>query len=269
MTVDGKMTSKFGQWSDEEIKYQNINFLEIKAALYTLRSFGTEIRGCTVDLQVDNMCAVAAINRMGNMSKLCDTATKEIWDWDNQQEFWIVTSHIAGIDNVVADEASRKTHNHYIEWSLTQSVYDDIVNRLDCIPGIDLFASRMNYKVKPFYSYRPDPQAEGHDAFSKSWRGRIFYAFPPIIMIAKVLRKVQRDVCSGIIIVPMWETQPRFPTLIAMLVRKPIYISSAPSCLFNPLVAGGHPLKERLKLAACRISASGPRTEAYQRERSD
>ena len=65
------------------------------------------------------------------------------------------------------------------EWMLNPQVYQDIISKLKFDPKIDLFASRLNFQVKPFASFRPDPEASYIDAFSLNWGGLKFYAFPP------------------------------------------------------------------------------------------
>ena len=71
----------------------------------------------------------------------------------------------------------------------------------------------LNYQLKPFVSWRPDPEAMAIDAFSLDWREQYFYAFPPFSLINRVLHKVEQDQSQGIIIVPMWNTQVWFPRL--------------------------------------------------------
>ena len=42
------------------------------------------------------------------------------------------------------------------------------------------------------------------NAFSISWQGRPFYAFPTFAVIGKVLYKMVLDVATGIVAVPNW-----------------------------------------------------------------
>lgn len=53
--------------------------------------------------------------------------------------------------------------------------------------NIDLFASWLNHKLKPFVAYQPDPEAEAINAFSISWKPYLFYAFPPFSIAPLVL----------------------------------------------------------------------------------
>jgi hypothetical protein len=64
-----------------------------------------------------------------------------------------------------------------------QTVYDQAIQLLDVTPSIDLFASRLNYKCKPYVAFRPDPEAQAINAFHISWVNMCFYAFPPFCII--------------------------------------------------------------------------------------
>ena len=71
---------------------------------------------------------------------------------------------------------SRKI-NDSTEWSLSMIVY----SRLAQLWGpfqVDLFASRLNFKVPVYVSWRPDPGAMFTNALFMSWGPYYFYAFP-------------------------------------------------------------------------------------------
>lgn len=78
------------------------------------------------------------------------------------------TAHIPGKLNVLADKESRNT-NMGTEWALNHRVYCDPIAKLGVKPTIDVLASRLNYKVKPFVARQPDPEAFAIDAFTLLW----------------------------------------------------------------------------------------------------
>ena len=92
------------------------------------------------------------------------------------------------------------------------------------IPDIDLFASRLNYLVKLYVAYTPDPEAFAIDAFHLSWGKYKFHASPPFSIISKVLQKVREDKATGLIVVPFWPTQVCWPTLMNMLIQYPLLL---------------------------------------------
>jgi hypothetical protein len=103
--------------------------------------------------------------------------------------------------NMLADFKSRKL-NDQLEWKLNQ-----IFNKLCAIwqlPGIDLFASRLNFQVEQFCSWKPDPQSEFVNAFTVNWGKFYFiYLFPPFSLLNRCIRKIKTDKASGMIIVPL------------------------------------------------------------------
>ena len=118
----------------------------------------------------------------------------------------VSASYINTSKNVVADKESRKLRNN-LEWSLQTPIFDKI--RLVCGPvTIYLFASRINAKVGRFYSYTPDPEACGHDVFTFSWQQGHFHAFAPFSCIPQVINKLELESATGILVVPLFTTQP-------------------------------------------------------------
>lgn len=55
--------------------------------------------------------------------------------------------------------------------------------------SFDLFPTRLNYKVKPFIVYQPDPEAV--DAFTIAWKQYLFHAFPSFSIIPLVFQKIR------------------------------------------------------------------------------
>ena len=70
-----------GQFNLEERELY-INTLELKAALYGLRSLCDSVKGSHILLQLDNPSAVAAINKMDSTrSSHMDHVVHQIWYW--------------------------------------------------------------------------------------------------------------------------------------------------------------------------------------------
>ena len=69
---------------------------------------------------------------------------------------------------------------------------------------IDLFATRINTQLPLFFSWRPDPEALGTDAFSIPWNNDSgLYAFPPFRIIKDVIRKLREEKASVLAILPV------------------------------------------------------------------
>ena len=181
-----------GQWTPAESLY-HINYLEIVAVLMTLKAFHNYVKDKHVRVFIDNTTAVGTINHMGTShSKACNSAGRLVWDWCVSNGIWLSAAHIPGVFNTLADKESRQAVGSS-EWALDPICFARAVQKARATPNIDLFASRLNYKLKPFVAFKPDPEACAINAFSISWSTYSFYVFPPFSILPKVLQKIQSD----------------------------------------------------------------------------
>ena len=133
------------------------------------------------------------------------------------------------------------------------------------IPDVDLFASRLNYQVESYVSWRADPSSVHIDAFTLDWSAyTCFYAFPPFSLIDRVLTKIEHDKAKGIVVVPLWHTQPWFPKLLKLLTHKPCILPPRPNLLSLPFSDRLHPLRDRLRLTACLLSGKHSDNREFQ-----
>jgi len=147
----------------------------------------------------------------------------------------------------VADAESRSLAFE-TEYELSSAAFARI-SRTFGAPEFDLFASRLNSKCPRFCSWKPDPDAECVDAFTISWSGFFFYAFPPFCLILRVLQKIETDQATGILVVPNWPTQPWFPRFHALLASPSITLSVNKFLLVS-VDRQPHPLHRSLSLVA-------------------
>ena len=131
-------------------------------------------------------------------SKERDQLAFQIWEWCITRHIWLSAVHIAGRLNTGADEKSRVFSDNH-EWLLNKQLFDDILSHhpgLDC----DLFASRLNFQIGTYCSWRGDPHSAQIHAFTMNWSGYKFYAFPPFSLLPKCLQKIRQDRAHGILI---------------------------------------------------------------------
>lgn len=137
---------------------------------------------------------------------------------------------------------------------------------------VDLFASRHNTQLKSFYSFYPDLDALGVDALAHNWSPLTrYYAFPPFILIGRVLHKlIQDQVKSIVLIAPIWPTRPWYSQLLLQTVDLPVRLPQDFSVLTNPL-GEPHPLmvEGRLPLAAWNVSGIQKDIAVFQMRRSE
>ena len=133
--------------------------------------------GLHIKVLSDNTTAVSSVNKMGTShSQDCNIIVKLIWQFAKSNNLWLSATHIPGIFSKVADTESRK-HEYNLEWKLNEIYFQQIPHWFGKRPEIDLFASRINYQIKPFISYEPDPEAFAVNAFLLNWNRCFFMHF--------------------------------------------------------------------------------------------
>ena len=181
-----------GFWSTEE-RRSHINVLELKAALFGLECYASNLRSCDVLLRLDNTTAITYINTMGgiryeNLNKIA----RSIWGWCEERNLCTFASYIRSKDNIVADFESRRLEPE-TEYRLSDTAFKKIVREFGN-PEIDLFASRINKKCEKYVSWIRNPGSAAVDALTLPWTPYFFYAFPPFTVILRVLQKKKMKV---------------------------------------------------------------------------
>ncbi len=147
-----------GLWTASE-KENHINYFEMMAVFFRLQAYKQLVSNKHVKVLVDNTTVQVTLNKMGTShSPNLNTLVKTIWDWCISNHIWLTVARIPGKENIEADFESRKCRRN-TEWSLDKKLFQQACKKLKFTPNIDLFASRINYQVKPFISYLPDPEA--------------------------------------------------------------------------------------------------------------
>ena len=230
--LEGRMAK--GVWSTQESSL-HINVLELKAVLLALREFLDVVQNRIVLIATDNSTVVAYINKEGGMRSgaLCALLWR-LLAWCDQHGVTLKARHIPGRLNVVADKLSRLGQVIQTEWSLLQTVFQEICHVWHT-PQVDLFATRFNCKLPQFVSPVPDPKAWAVDAISLSWEDLDPYAYPPTALLGKVLSKIRDNPCRRIIIVaPGWPKMPWFWDLVEMSAQVPLCLPQRPDLVTQP-----------------------------------
>ena len=249
-----KLQKTGGAWLHSEIS-MHINAKEMMAIYFTLKSFSKQLQGKHVKIFSDNTSAVGIINKMGSSkSNICNSICQNIWLLCKKNEIWITCAHIPGTENVLADYESRREYRDS-EWMLNPEIFKNITKKLNYSPEVDCFASRLNFQVEKYISFRPDPNAFLVNAFTVNWKGLNAYMFPPFSLIGMVLQKIRNDTATVLMIAPNWPTQPWFTTMREMMIAPPLYIKPGQKNLVLPSdVNALHPMWRKLTLVACILS---------------
>ena len=193
--------------------------------------------------------------------QLNDLAT-QLWVWCLERGITLSAEHLPGVENCVADFESRTVQSS-AEWQLRKDIFLNLMRAHQC--NVDLFATRLNHQLPQYVSWRPDPFALGTDAMQIPWTRLKGYAFPPFVLISKILRKVREERTMILLIAPVWESQAWYPTLLSMLVDYPILLPAHSDLLTDPF-GQHHPLvlAGQLQLAAWTLSGEVTQQKEFQ-----
>ncbi|KAK2553710.1 hypothetical protein P5673_024939, partial [Acropora cervicornis] len=101
-------TTYNGRWSPQESAY-HINYLEIKAVLFDLKSLCSKFKHCSIKVLSDNQTAVAYLRNMdGTHSRDCNQITRETILWCEDRGMSLTITRLSGKLNVEADKISRE-----------------------------------------------------------------------------------------------------------------------------------------------------------------
>ena len=133
-------------WSVEEAQW-HINVIELRALKVRLQSQEAQHPPLKhIHLRIDNTTEVAYINKRGGTRSPALTAQAlEFWAVALTAGVSLTAQHIPGIQNVVADTASRQIETR-TEWTLDRKIFQSICQRF-YTPDVDLFACHLNHQL--------------------------------------------------------------------------------------------------------------------------
>ena len=204
--------------------------LDPPTGISPLPSGGTRAAPLTLQIRSDNRTVCAYVNHQGGRFSELDDIAQRCWDVALQRGYRLQCRHIAGADNVEADELSRPILGAW-SWSLNSSVFKDLETSHGPF-SVDAFATRLTAKLPRYWTLLPDSQAEATDAFAQTWAGEQIYAFPPPLQIAATARKAREERACVTLLTPDWPTQPWYPLLVRMCKRPQVL--TTPHQLLTP-----------------------------------
>jgi hypothetical protein len=248
----------FGPWeSDSESR---IDELELLAVLFALQCWGDELQiGEVIQLWCDNQVAVAYIKNMGGRIERLDKIARDIWFELESRNVFMVASYINTKENP-ADALTRGVTNKKqlldCEVQLNPAIFQWLVLQGPFQPKIDWFASSRNAQLPRFFSWNPEPAAEGTDAFAFVWSCAEGYMFPPFILIPRILRKIIEDRAAVILIHPDWPGALWAPDLRRWRTHAVNLPASADLLRYPDQPGLRHPMKDLRLVASWVVGAS-------------
>ena len=115
-----------GAWNIKE-KALHINYKELLAVHYCLRSFKTYFQDKHVKILSDIQVGEPITNKMGTTkTSIFDDIMKNIWLFCFKNKIWITAAHIPRTENVIADYESRKSYKN-AEWILNPEIFQKAI----------------------------------------------------------------------------------------------------------------------------------------------
>ena len=249
-----------GPFTLEEASY-HINTKEILAVYYGLQSFANQFQNHHVLCMSDSTSAVGVLKKMGSMDNIIhDRLAREVWEFAKSINVWLSMTYLPGKLNSESDFGSRH-FSDVTEWSVPQYVFNDMVNHFKGLgfPPVvlDLFASRLNYKVFPYYSWNPDPFCAHVDSFTVRWHSPyLLYAYCPFSVLPLLLQKITQDGPTVLTVFPLWSQQMWFNKLLSMLVSHIVLLPDPPGVFLPSDPSRTHPMLKNLRLCAAILSGN-------------
>jgi hypothetical protein len=161
----------------------------MRAVAFALEAFLPFLPRGVIRVRSDNSSVVSYIIRQGGtVSRSLSRQAEELMLWAHAQGLTLVAIHVQGAANVLADALGRSHMVGPSEWTLSHRGLARVWLRF-FKPMLDLFASRFSHRLPVYVSPVPDIQACAVDALSSSWTGLEVYAFPPLTLLERVIRK--------------------------------------------------------------------------------
>ena len=125
---------------------------------------------------------------------------------------------------------------------------------------IDLFATRWNHQLPTFVSPVPDPEVWAMYTLSIRGEGLWTYAYPPTVLVPKILQRLMGQNCQMILIVPLSWNKSWFTDLFDLSIDLPRKLPEIPHLLQQPRSRVFHLCLDRLLLHAWLLSGQPCKT---------
>lgn len=141
-----------GVWSPLE-QQEHIIHLQLRAICPGFKAFEDVLQARTMAVLSDNFTAASYIKKAGGkQSAELNRKAQLTLQWAKVNPVTLLTQFVRGENNVVVDCLSRRKQVISMEWVLHQQMCNNLWQLWDC-PMVDLFATRMNYRLANFTSH--------------------------------------------------------------------------------------------------------------------
>jgi hypothetical protein len=190
-----------GSWSTEEA-VKSSTWRELCAVLRVLRSLVDVLSNQRVKWFTDNTGVCSIVNK-GSIKPELHNSTLQIFNFTSTHSIHLEIEWIPRSEKSSADYLSKVIEAD--DWAISFSILDMIRSRWGQL-DVDYFASEHNAKLPVFYSRFWCYRTTGVDSFTYDWGHSFGLYVPPIILIARVLRKMESCKARGGLVAPEWKS---------------------------------------------------------------
>ena len=199
-----------GTWTAEEA-VKSSTWRELCAVFRVLRSLVHILCSQRVKWFTDSTNVVNIVNKGSMVLELQDLAM-QIFNFSSRHAIHLEVEWLPRSLNDKADYLSRVIEKD--DWGISFEILSLIQNRWGPLE-VDYFASKHNAKLATFYSKFWCYQSSGVDAFTYDWSQYFGLYVPPIILVSRVLKKMENCKAKGILVLPEWRSANFWPLLCA------------------------------------------------------
>lgn len=162
-------------------------------------------------MRIDSTVALYFINSLSSRSPRLVAALRRLYAVAERLSITISGTWVASVANLRADALSRDRDR--TDWRLAPYLFRVLSQRYGQF-DVDLFATHLNTHCRTFYSSPASPGCAAIDSLEQTWDTGNLWANPPFSKIELMLAKVVKDNATVAVILPVWPSQPWWPTAI-------------------------------------------------------
>lgn len=197
-----------GIWSvDEAVK--SSTWRELCAVFRVLRSLVHVLSNQRVKWFTDNKNVCSIVNK-GSMKPDLQDLALQIFNFSSTHSIHLEIEFLPRSLNDRADYLSKVIEKD--DWGISFEILSMIIDRWGRL-DLDYFASEHNAKLPVFYSKFWCYKSSGVDAFTFDWSQSFGLYVPPVILISRVLKKMESCRAKGILVVPEWRSASFWPLI--------------------------------------------------------
>lgn len=247
--LDGTWVS--GVWSAQQARWHS-NKKELFAVTAALKQTAHALKNSHILIQSDNRTLIAYIRKEGGTKSVALlTLTFQLLYLTDKFNITLSAFYLPGRYNTIADSLSRGKRP--AEWHLLPQATTQIFKRWGC-PEIDLFASQQSAVVPNYVSIDSrDRSASYIDAFSRPWRYRLAWVFPPPSIIPRVLMHLNSAKGTYMVVAPEWPQAFWLQDLKSRSLDHPIQIQNLSDLLIDLSTSQAPPQVHALTLKVWKI----------------